>query len=82
MVRNTKWNGGASYVVILKTDLSLIERVSQEIVSQISCAYVPEYKEGLPTYEQMFANNGKLIKEKTRKASDECIEKIKKELFK
>jgi hypothetical protein len=81
MITHTKWNGGASYVIIMRNNLRLIERESQKIVSSINCEYNPKDKEILPTYDELFANDGKLIKEESRKASDLCIEKIKAELF-
>ena len=81
LVTYTKWYGGASYVVVMRNDLRLIERETKKVISTISCEYLPKYKKGLPTSSEMFENNGKLIKEETLKASNLCIEKIKKNLL-
>ena len=81
VITYTKWNGGASYVVVMRNNLRLIERETQKTISSINCEYLPKYKDGLPTYDEMFANNGKIIKEESLKALDLCVEKIKVELF-
>lgn len=73
--------GGASYVVMLKTNIRLIEREREEVITQTSCEYFPKDKEILPTYDEMFENNGELFKKETIKGINLCIEKIKKELF-
>jgi hypothetical protein len=73
--------GGASYVVMLKTNIQLIDKEREEIITQTSCEYFPEDKEILPTYDEMFKNNGELFKKETMKGINLCIEKIKKDLF-
>jgi len=81
IITHRLWSGSASYLIVMRNNLRLIERESQKIISSTSCEYFPKSKEELLTHKELFANNGEMIKEESQKAINLCIEKIKTELF-
>lgn len=74
----THWS---KYTVQLFDVMKLIDTASGKIVAQKVCSYLPEYNKHTPTYDEMFANNGRLIRLETQKALDYCVEDFKKLLF-
>lgn len=76
-----EWHWG-SYAVRMQNDLRLIDRINKKVIAQVTCQYLPKYKEGLPSYDEMFANEEKLMKEESFKAMNLCVEQIKKDIFK
>jgi len=75
----THWG---TYSVGLFDVMRLIDTKNSKVIAQKMCKYYPEYKEGMPSYDEMFADNGKLIKIGTKQALDYCVEDFKKLLFK
>lgn len=74
----THWT---TYTVNLFNVMKLIDTKNAKIVAQKICQYQPKYKDNMPSYDEMFANNGALIKKETQKALDYCIEDFKSLLF-
>jgi hypothetical protein len=80
--KTTYWNlvyyplHWGKYRVAMKNVLKLIDVKNKKIVAQKQCIYVPKYSDKTPTYDDFFANDGKLIKEATKKILDSCIEEF------
>jgi hypothetical protein len=56
--------------------LKLIDVKNRKILAQKQCVYDPKYSDKTPLYDDFFANDGKLIKEETKKILDSCIEEF------
>lgn len=70
-----------TYRVIYRNNLRMISTKSKKIIAQGSCEYQPEYHKTMPTYDQMFANNNKLLKKYTQIALDKCLNEFKENIF-
>lgn len=68
------------YGMKMQNNLRLINRKNQEVRAKITCRYDMKRKI-FPTYEEMFDNNGALMKMESLKAMDLCTERVIKHLL-
>jgi len=71
-----------TYKVILNTNVRVRNRESKKTVTQISCKYDPKYSKGMPSYDEIMANNGAVIVSETKRAMDICMNKARQEILK
>ncbi|MFT5661036.1 MAG: hypothetical protein ACI9TV_001680 [Sulfurimonas sp.] len=55
--------------------LKLIDINSKKILAQGQCQYFPDYTENAPTYDEIFLEDSKLLKQMTKEGLDVCIKK-------
>jgi hypothetical protein len=69
------------HVVILKSDIKLVNSKNQKTVFQYSCMYESTIDKGLKkkiySKDELYANNGKILKQVTSRAVSLCMEEIK-----
>ena len=69
------------YRVMFMTFASLIDVRTQKSVSWAVCNYFPESLEGAATYEEMFRDDSKRLKQDMSAGIRHCVQELKKKLF-
>ena len=85
--RNFKWivdyypfNWG-TYGVQYASALQFIDVKNKKVIAQGYCDFSSKLNEASPTYDELFKNNNELLKQITKNAIDECVDKYMKEVF-
>ena len=67
---------------IMRNDVKLKNAKTDRTVAQVMCLYKKEWKDNVPKYEDILANNHQFVKNYTQKAIDECIRKVQTQMLK
>jgi hypothetical protein len=70
-----------TYRIAMFNTMKLIDVKNQKLIAQKQCTYDPKYQDGMPSYDEMFAEKGKLLIQESKKAMDSCIDEFTKVLF-
>jgi hypothetical protein len=70
-----------SYYVKYMSEMRFIDVKNKKVIARSFCDYEQEYSENSPTYRELFAEDGKLLKKITKEAIDNCAKKYLQEVF-
>lgn len=70
-----------TYYVWYANNLKFIDTKKRKVIGSGTCEYKPEYSESMPSYDEMFANDGKVLKMQTNEALEKCLKELNKQVF-
>jgi len=82
-VKTTKWMftyfpaDFSHYRVIYNAKIRLINAKDSSILAEVNCSRLPKEKKGAPSYDEMLANNAKILKSELKIAVDYCVNEFR-----